>query len=82
MSARIRFADVVKSFNVPGIVALTYDQDGVQVMSKVKAEACGLHCPQCGCVCTLLTASRRGLVCDKCRRRQSKTGNSGESDHE
>lgn len=69
MITKIKFVDVLKSFECPGIVQLHYTHDGVQMLAKVKAGSTGLYCPACGGLTPVLQATRRGLACPNCNGR-------------
>jgi len=70
---KFKFADILKSFDVPGVVSLQYTQDGVQMLSKVKAGATAFYCPSCGGMTPTLQATARGLCCKVCAMRARRT---------
>src|SRR5258708_39710058 len=62
MATKIKFVDVLKSFDVPGIVPWEYQHEGVPMLAKLKTTAHALVCPQCGGLKPRPRAPARGLV--------------------
>ena len=70
---KIRFVDVLKTYETPGIVPLRYRVDGADYTAKVKTTNTALVCPSCGSFTPVLTVTARGLCCRSCMLRQRPT---------
>lgn len=64
--SKIRFIDVQRSFETPGIVNLQYQYADAPMQAKVKTTRDGLICPACSERVPLLNATARGLLCPAC----------------